>query len=77
MSLTMSDREYKSYTGLNLVDLKVILIIPFAGDEDKKVYELYRVLSSFIILESTMNLYIIFCPIQHIGWWYISAYKIQ
>jgi hypothetical protein len=67
MSHTMTDREYKSYTGLNLVDLKVILIIPFAGDEDRKAYELYWVLSSFIILESTMNLYIIFCPIQHIG----------
>ena len=64
----MTDREYKRYTGLNLVDLKVILTIPFAGIEDKKAYELYSVLSSFIILESTMNLYIIFCPIQHIGW---------
>jgi hypothetical protein len=42
MSHTMTERqrEYKSYTGLNLVDLKVILIIPFAGDEDKKAYEL-------------------------------------
>ena len=40
MSHTMTDWEYKSYTGLNLVDLKVILIIPFAGDEDKKAYEL-------------------------------------
>jgi hypothetical protein len=66
MSHTMTERqrEYKSCTGLNLVDLKVIIIIPFAGDEDKK----YWVLSSFIILESTMNLYMIFCPIQHIGW---------
>jgi hypothetical protein len=67
MSHAMTDREYKRYTGLNLVDLKVILIIPFAGNEDKKAYELYWVLSSVIILESTMNLYIIFCPIQHIG----------
>jgi len=64
----MTDREYKRYTGLNLVDLKVILIIPFAGNEDKKAYERYSVLSPFIILESTMNLYIIFCPIQHIDW---------
>jgi hypothetical protein len=42
MSHTMTERqrEYKSCTGLNLVDLKVILIIPFAGDEDKKAYEL-------------------------------------
>lgn len=62
--MTERQREYKSYTGLNLVDLKVILIIPFAGDEDKK----HWVLSSFIILESTMNLYMIFCPIQYIGW---------
>ncbi len=38
MSHTMTDREYKRYTGLNLVDLKVILTIPFAGDEHKKAY---------------------------------------
>jgi hypothetical protein len=38
MSHTMTGREYKRYTGLNLVDLKVILIIPFAGDEDTKAY---------------------------------------
>gem|GEM_PF-1010428 len=68
MSHTMTDREYKRYIGLNLVDLKVILTIPLAGNEDKKAYELYSLLSSFIILESTMNLYIISCPIQYIGW---------